>query len=226
MNEQAIREITEDVKRDQMLALWKRYQGLIIAAVLAVLIGVGGQQGYKAYQQSQAAKASAAFVAASKLEDEQKLPEAAKAFEESMKNGTPGIGALSGLRLAAIYGQQGNRQAQLDTLKAVATQNRFDPAQREVALLVWAYEMLAAGKQAEAEKTVKDMLKNSAYPGLLKEWLAMAALKNNDSTAAKILLGEIATDAEAPESLKQRAQGILSVIETSAPATKTEKPDA
>ncbi|MBI1275402.1 tetratricopeptide repeat protein [bacterium] len=221
MNEQVIQEITDEVKRDQMIAMWKQYQGWIISAVLAVLIGVGGQQGYQAYQHAQAEKSSVAFVAASKLEDEQKLDDAAKAFEDTMKHGTPGFGAIAGFRLAAIYGEQGKTEAQLATLKAIADETRFDQAQRELALLTWAYNLLAQGKQSEAEAPVKTALKDSLYPGLFKEWQAMAALKQNDSDTAKILLNEIATDADAPESLKMRAKGILAVVETgtSKPAT-------
>lgn len=226
MNEQVIQEITDEVKRDQMIAMWKQYQGWIISAVLAVLIGVGGQQGYQAYQASQAEKSSVAFVAAGKLEEEQKLDEAAKAFEDTMKHGTPGFGAISGFRLAAIYGEQGKTDAQLATLKAVAENTRFDQAQRELALLAWAYNLLAQGKQSEAEAPIKTTLKDSLYPGLLKEWQAMAALKQNDTATAQTLLNDIASDADAPESLKMRAKGILAVVQMDAPKPAAQKAPA
>src|SRR3546814_7326105 len=59
-----IDEVDEEVRRERMQSLWKRWSPLIIAAVILLLAAVGGWQFWQNYRADKAAAASAAFTAA------------------------------------------------------------------------------------------------------------------------------------------------------------------
>ena len=59
-------DLEEQEQIDALKNFWNDYGRLIIAAVVAFVVGVGGTQGWKHYKRSQAEQASLAFV---KLED-------------------------------------------------------------------------------------------------------------------------------------------------------------
>jgi predicted negative regulator of RcsB-dependent stress response len=59
-------DLEEQEQIDALKHFWRDYGRLIIAAVVAFIVGVGGTQGWKYYKRSQAEQASAQFV---KLEE-------------------------------------------------------------------------------------------------------------------------------------------------------------
>ena len=62
----AIYDLEEQEQIDALKHFWRDYGRLIIAAIVAFIVGVGGTQGWKYYKRSQAEQASAQFV---KLEE-------------------------------------------------------------------------------------------------------------------------------------------------------------
>jgi predicted negative regulator of RcsB-dependent stress response len=62
----AIYDLEEQEQIDALKHFWRDYGRLIIAAVVAFIVGVGGTQGWKYYKRSQAEQASVQFV---KLEE-------------------------------------------------------------------------------------------------------------------------------------------------------------
>ena len=57
-------EVDEEVRRDQLMKLWERYQNLIVAVVVLVLAAVGGWRGYEYWMAKQSIEAGTAFEAA------------------------------------------------------------------------------------------------------------------------------------------------------------------
>src|SRR5262249_62434193 len=92
------REVDEEVRRERLEQLWKRYGNYIIALALVVLAGVGGWRGYIYWQERKAAEAGAAYEAASVLADEGKHQEAEQAFAKLATDGNAGYRALARFR--------------------------------------------------------------------------------------------------------------------------------
>ena len=59
-----IDEVDEEVRRERMQSLWKRWSPLIVGAVVLLLVAVAGWQFWQNYRADKAAAASAAFTAA------------------------------------------------------------------------------------------------------------------------------------------------------------------
>ena len=51
------REVDEEVRRDQAVQLWRKYQNYVIAAALIVVAATGAWKGFAAYKMHQAEEA-------------------------------------------------------------------------------------------------------------------------------------------------------------------------
>ena len=65
-------EVDEEVRRERLQALWKRYGNLILAILILAVAAVGGWRGYQYWEAKKAAAAGAAYDAAVTLADEGK----------------------------------------------------------------------------------------------------------------------------------------------------------
>jgi len=82
------REVDEEVRRERLEQLWKRYGSYITAAALVVVACVGAWRGYLYWEERKAAEAGAAYEAASGLADAGKHSEAEAAFAKLASEGT------------------------------------------------------------------------------------------------------------------------------------------
>ncbi len=76
-----IREVDEELRRERLANIWKKYGGLIVFAVFLVVTATAGWRGYEYYAERQAEAASERYAAAQKLAaDAAKTDEAIAAF--------------------------------------------------------------------------------------------------------------------------------------------------
>lgn len=80
-NNEFLREVDEDYRRDRILQIWKRYSGVIIALAVLVVAGVAGWRYWQAQQRAAAEVASVQFDDANRLAKDGKVAEADKAFD-------------------------------------------------------------------------------------------------------------------------------------------------
>ena len=106
-NDEFIREVDEEYRRDQLAKVWERYNGIIIAVVVLVVAGVGGWRFWQYREQNLAQEAAVRYEEALRLSSEDKGQEAQAALENVMKEdaGT-GYALLARFRLAAELGKQ------------------------------------------------------------------------------------------------------------------------
>src|SRR5690349_3477428 len=95
-----LREVEEELRRDQMQKLWDRYNGIILGAATLVVLAVGGYKLLENRRMAAAEAAGAEFAAAENLSSDKKKDEAEKAFANIAQTGPAGYSALASLRLA------------------------------------------------------------------------------------------------------------------------------
>src|SRR5512143_490318 len=64
LQDSLLREVAEDLRRDRMLTLWKRYGAYAIALVVGLLLAVAGFQIWKHFERQRLAEASMQFAEA------------------------------------------------------------------------------------------------------------------------------------------------------------------
>ena len=206
------REVDEEVRRDKALEFYKKHQNLMIAAGLAVVVAAGGWRYYQDRQRTAAEDAGARYEAALQLARENKSSDADAAFQDVIKQGPVGYALLAKFRGAAELALS-DRPKAVAIYDALANDATVDPLMQDIARLRAAMLRLDQADAAE----VKNRLEPLAAPGkpfrnTARELLAVAALKAGDMEAAGRWFDAIIVDAQAPQTIRQRAEALAGLV--------------
>lgn len=181
-------EIEEDLRRDQAMALWKKYGNLLIGAVLLVILGVAGHWGWTKYTTHERLQASADFLSAAANGDAAQR-EAALA-QIAAKGGS--YATLARFRLAEAALAAGDKDKARGILGEIAADAATDPALAGLARIQAALLELETGKPELAAGLVKDMVA-AGHPYRLAalEVTGLSALAGGDRAKAREIFGEL-----------------------------------
>lgn len=214
-NEAFLREVDEELRRDQLATIWQRYGRLLIVAVLLGLALFGGylywrnQQAIARGEEGEKLTTAYEALAAGRFND------AAKPLEELTKSDSEGHRALALFTQADILLQRNDLKAAAAKFAAVAGDDELAPAFRDLALIrqtTAEYDTLQPQAVIDRLRTVA--VQDNAYFGSAGELVAVAHLRMGRRDQAGRLFGQIARDEETPQSLRQRAvqmAGLLGV---------------
>ena len=203
-NDEFIREVDEEYRRDQLAKIWERYSGLIIAVVVLVVGGIGGWRYWEHMQESRAQAAAVRFEDAMKLSTEGKNAEADAALDALAKEGDTGYGLLARFRLAAERGQQ-NAEAGAAAYDALANDASLAPIWKDLARLRAAWLRLDTAEPAKIRQTLEPMaVPSNAWRHSARDLLGLSGLKAGDMEYAGRWFDQIAADRETPSALRQR----------------------
>lgn len=150
----AVYDLEEQENIESLKAWWKQYGTLVIAAVVAFVIGVGGVQGWRYYQGQQALKAAelyAEFEDAVKVEDAAKIGSLAQKIRAEFPAST--YAPRAALRAAKSSVDKGERDKAVELLQWVGA-NSKDESLKALANLRLSAVLLDLGKHDEAVKAV------------------------------------------------------------------------
>ncbi len=207
-----IKEVDEDLRQEKLETLWKTYGNLIIGASVALVLGVAGFQGWKAWDARQRQHSSAQFSEAARLVEQGKRDQAAAILGKLMVDGTSGYRVLSELKLADLKQDAG------DTVSAAAIYEKIaagsaDATYRDVARLKAAYLKLDGADPAAVEKMAEPLaVESSPWRHSAREILALVAVRRGDAAKAADLYRKIADDQAAPQGLRARAAEMLAAV--------------
>ncbi|MHA6262244.1 tetratricopeptide repeat protein [Arenibacterium sp. CAU 1754] len=197
-----IEEVTEEVRRDQLFKMFKRYGW--IAGLLIVLI-VGGAA-WNEYNKSRERAASQdlgdqLLAALEKNEPADRAAELATLSAE-----TPGGNAVIEFTLAAAQAEAGDIDAAVAALNNIASNGELPEIYRQIA----AFKALTLQADTLPAADLRLQFEALAQPGaplrlLAEEQLALVAVSEGQAEAAIDRFQAILQDAEASMDLKQRA---------------------
>jgi hypothetical protein len=209
------REIEEDLQRDRMARLWRRYGSWIIALAVAIVIAVAAREGWRWSERRQAEAASARYLAALDLAAGDPL-RAQEALRVLADDGHEGYALLARLREGSAYMQQGNLQA------AAAVYGEIEdaaprPAFRDLAVILGGYASLGGTPNPEYISEWRGKLTPLAAAGSpwrfsARELLAILELQSGNRGKAKELFMQIDADPEAPADMRSRAEMIVAQL--------------
>jgi len=204
-------EVDEAVRREKLEKLWKRYGNYVIAAAVLFVVALGGWRGYQWWEAQKAAKASAAFDAATELADQGKPAEAEAAFARLAADGTAGYRVLARLREAAVLAER-DPKAAVAAYDAIANDAPVGRTLQELAGVRAALLLVDSAPYSEMTRRLEPL----AQPGepfrhTAREILALAAFKAGDKAAARKWYDMIASDAETPQSVRTRVDVLMTL---------------
>jgi hypothetical protein len=205
-------EVEEDLRADRMKRLLSRYGGLLMGAMLLVIAGVAGLQGWRWWQDRAAAAAAQGYLAAGQAAAEPGADPAAVAdrFAAVAAESPAGYRVLARLRAAALRADAGDRPAALQLWEEIARDGSADTLYRDLATLMWGLHSLDAGDPAAIEARLAPLAaETSPWRASAEEIRALAALKRGDTESARRTLATLAADAAAPQGVRERAGRLL-----------------
>lgn len=214
-----LREVDEDVRRDQLARIWERYGLLIVGGMIALLAGVFGFQWWKANQLATRERTGAAFEAAATLARDGKAIEATKAFDVLAKTAPAGYRDLARLRVAAEYAKAGKVAEALAEYEALAKASDGDDVLRDFASLQAAMLRLDQADWTEMKNRLTPLLDDAKpWHAPARELLGMAAYKAGQIEEATKAFEQILGDKATTAGLNRRAQDMLTVLTDAAAA--------
>ncbi len=202
-NSSFIDEVTEEVRRDRLFALFRRY-GWIAAVIILLIVGGAAWNEYRKAQERASAEALGDSIL-SALESDDEAQQAA-ALGDISAGDNPRAQAL----VAMIAAASGEDPADLDALWAIAENPDVPALWRDVAALKAA--IASSGTMASEDLIAR--LEPLAVPGapyrlLALEQIAVAELSRGETPVALELLREIIADDAAGQGLRQRAEQLI-----------------
>jgi hypothetical protein len=209
-------EVDEEVRRERLNKLWERYGGYLIAACIAVVIGVGAWRGYEWRQAKQAAQSGAAFEQAVTLAESGKHQEAAAAFAKLSTDGTSGYRLLSRLRQAAELATTDRKSAAAD-YDAIATDNHVGQVVQDLAAVRAGFLLVDTAPYSDILHRLEPLTApDRAFRHSAREILALSAWKAGDMAAARRWTEMIMGDPQTPPGPRSRAEMLSELIAASA----------
>ncbi len=214
------REVDEEVRRDQAVEFWKKYQNYIIAAVVLLLLATAGWRFYEWRRIEAAQAASARFEDALSLERAGKSGEASADFAKLAADAPKGYAILARMADAASLAKSDPNRA-IAAYDKLSDDDSIGPLFREAARLRAASLRLDNGQTEQAKKALEGLAApTGAFRSTARELLGAAALAGGDFDGAGKWLDMIAADPEAPPAARQNAEMMLGLVRSGKPATK------
>ena len=206
------REVSEDVRRDRAVDLIKRFQWVIVAVVLIVVLGTAGWRYDMSRRQAAAEEAGGRYQAALADARADKAAAAEASLGTVAADATPGYRALAKLRAADLTAGKDDAAA-IKAYDAIAMQGDVDQSLRDVARVRAAMLIAEGDDRAAIEKALTPLAAATfPYHASIRELLALTALKHEDYAAAGRWLDEIVTDPQAPTAIRGRAEAFLGIV--------------
>lgn len=217
-----IDEVTEEVRRDRLFALMRRYGWIAIALVLLLVGGAAYNEWTKAQARAKAEALGDSMLNALQLEDDT----ARAAALSSIEAPNPAAAALVDL-LAAAELANTDAPAAATRLLALADNAEATPVYRQIATLK-AVTLTGSGLSAEDRRSRLEglALGTGLMRMLAEEQLAYLDIQSGDTEAAMTRLQQIVADATVTPGLRRRASQVIVALGGELPDTPAVTPDA
>jgi hypothetical protein len=209
-DESLIREVDEEVRQEEYKKLWDRYGTLWLAVAAAIVLGVGGLQAWRYYEQRQSEDAAVVYFDALRKSGDGKIEDALAALKAVSQ---PGYGQLAKLEEAALLAEQGDRSKSVAAYDAIAADPNVNPVLQDLARIHAGYILADTVKPDELLTRLGRYDKEgNAWRHQAREVFGLAAYRTGDMTMADRYMKSIATDPETPAAMRQRAQMMVQLI--------------
>ncbi len=215
-----IREVNEELRREQAKAIWDRFGPTLIAAAVLVVLATAAYVAYDYWTTSRANASGDKFSQALLLANQGKTDEALAALKELEEDGYGAYPLLARMRAATELVDKGDAAGAVAGFDAVSADSAIPMALRDMARLRAAFLLVDSGSYddvaSRAEPLADDTnpLRHSA-----REALGLAAWKAGKAADALKYFEQIGGDEGAPRNSRQRAGMMAELIRGSGAAS-------
>ncbi len=217
------REIDEDLRREQLAAMWNKYGVYILAGAVLIVAIVGGYNAYNWWTAKRAAETGQAHYAAIELVSEDKNAEALEAFNGLAAQGNGGYRTLARLEIAALHAQEGRKDEAVAAYEQVAA-GGADAFLRDYARLQAATLLSDTASESDIRERVSGLIADTnPWRYSARELLALVAFRSGNLAESERIYAEILGDPASPGDMRRRAEAMMALM-LDAPAADERPP--
>jgi len=205
-------EVDEDLRRDRMERVFKRYGGYFVAIAVLLVAGTAGFNLWRNWQQSQRESATAALVSAvsQARTAPEKGVEALSAF--AAQAGQPDLKAIARFDAAAAKAGTGDKAAAAQMYDAIAADTAVKPVYRDLATLLSVMHQMEKGEPGPLQARLQPLTADaSPWRFSAREMTAVLAARAGDKDRARTLFQQLADDSAAPAGVRSRAADLAAL---------------
>lgn len=230
-----MREVDEEMRRERLQKLWEQYGTYIVAAALALLIGIAAFKWNEGRRIAAAERAGQQFEEALNLVAGGQDADARKILQAIGSSSGAAYPVLAQLALAGQAVKSGNAAEAISAYEVAATK-ASDQLIRDFAKLQSTALKIDSADFTEVKNRLNDLIGDkNPWRYLARELMGVAAIRGGQLDEARGLLAPMAADPRAPAAARERAGALMNVVvaaelERTAPGKveleKTEPPEA
>ncbi len=207
------REVDEELRREGLAKLWKRYGSLVTGAAVLVVVATAGYVGWQHYAESQRLRRGEAYSQAVALSGQANATQADAALADLARK-EDGYGVLARFRQAGLKVDAGDKEGAVAIYDAIAADAAVDGPFRDAALILAALNSLDTADPASLIARLEPLTAAANpwhYSAL--EMTGLLARRAGQTARAREIFTALADDPHAPAALQRRAGELLGLVQ-------------
>ena len=207
------REVDEELRREQVETVWRRYGVLLVTAIVLALAIFGGVLWWQHHREAAAGAEGERLQAAYDDLASGKIAAAGPSLTSLAASKTDGYRALAQFTQADLLLQKNDLKGAAAKLGALAADTSLSQSFRDLALVRQTSAEFDTLKPDVVVARLKPLaVKGNPWFGSAGEMVAIAYLRMNRTDLAGTLFGQIAQGDDVPASIRQRAVQMAGVL--------------
>ncbi len=213
VSDNIFREVDEELRKDKLQDLWKRYGTLVIAGCVALVLGTAGSVLWRNHQADQRSAESARFAAAIELVQRGDNANAVTAFSALADDAGSGYALIARFQEAAARAETGDSQGAVAVYDGIVADGGADQIYRDLAALMAAMQLANVASAADLEARLQALLTDdNPWRFSAQELIATVAVREGRTAAAVESFKALTEAADAPPGVRARAQQMLNAL--------------
>ena len=211
IQEGILREIDEDLRKEQFAKLWMRYGKILIGVAIVVVSSVAGYKAWQSYDVTYRGQQGERFAATIRLAGDGNGEAALNALTDFQADASQGYQMLAGFQAAALMADGGDGQGAATAYDKLASDKSLDTIYRDLAILLGTIQRMNSGGDAASSTTALASLvaDNNPWRHSARELIAVLAEQSGDKAKARELFTALSDDATTPQGIRLRARELL-----------------
>tara|TARA_A100001035_G_C27731080_1_gene476778 strand:+ start:50 stop:682 length:633 start_codon:yes stop_codon:yes gene_type:complete len=204
-----LRQVDEDLRKERLSNLWKKYGIYAITFVVLIFVVVAGYQIISSSDKAKNEKLLEIYLEAknSKIVDDK-----ISLFEELLESKNEYLSGMAELRISSLNIEKGNIDEGLLGLENIKNNKNYDPIIKDLALYLFLiFQIDILSEEKFMNHINKEMIKESKYNYLFKELISIKKLLLGKSLESKNGFKELLNLADTPSHIKVRAKKFIEI---------------
>ncbi len=222
INEQFLREVDDELRRDQALTLWQRWGRWAVVGVLAALAAFGGFLYWQTQRNAAAGTEGEKLTQALDKLGAGKTDGIKLELDALTKSDADGMRAAAKLTLAAMALQKDDAKGAAMQYGAIAADSSLGKPYRDLALVRQTAAEFDTMKPADVVTRLKPLaVPGNPWFGSAGEMVGIAYMKMGRRDLAAAMFAAMGKDKGVPESIGSRVGQLAQILESEAAAAKS-----